>query len=83
MIITDKTKTNWFKEHLNLTFIIAYLLSISIDIAIYPDMCTHINPVIWVLSAWIILQKRRNIIWLFLWMFMSPVWLKNYKKEQI
>jgi hypothetical protein len=61
---------NWFKRHLNWTFIIFYLLLvfiasiISVYDGFYSFACFIIGALVWLLSAWVLKQKMRRMWWL-------------------
>ena len=88
-----KGEMNWFRRHLNWTYVLAYLLwfvlNLYTDESVVAWWLSLVAAILWlVISGWVIKQKGRRLWWLLLSWVGSPLWLKNksYRKlilEQI
>jgi len=69
--------SNWFHEHLNWTWVVAWSISIGLSycgIALLD--ATGLVLIVFV-SGWVIHQKRRTLWWILLSPAFSPLWLEN------
>ncbi len=79
-----KGEMNWFRRHLNWTYVLAYLLSFVLNL--YADesvvawWLSLVTAILWlVISGWVIKRKGRSLWWILLSWIGSPLWLKNKK----
>jgi hypothetical protein len=80
-----KGEINWFRRHLNWTFVLAYVLWFVLNH--YADdpfgivgWLSLAAAVLWlVISGWVIKRKGRSLWWILLSWIGSPLWLKNKK----
>lgn len=68
---------NWFRRHLNWTWVLAYLIWIPLNAP--ENVAPQIVGAILLLlaSGWVIRQKGRTLWWILLTPVFSPLWLKN------
>jgi len=77
-----KGEMNWFRRHLNWSYVLAYLLWFVLNLYGYEsDIASWLSLVVailWlVISGWVIKQKGRSLWWILLSWIGSPLWLKN------
>lgn len=81
-----KPTMNWFKRHLNWTWVFAYLIWFPLN-ATALDHDFHTIPsligsgFLLGVSIWVIKQKGRRLAWVLLTPFFSPLWLGNKKTQ--
>jgi len=76
--IREAQGMNWFRRHLNWTYVLSYLLWFVLSSG--SEVAGLVAAVFWlIVSGWIIKQKGRRLWWLLLSWFLSPLWLKNKK----
>ncbi len=81
-----KGKMNWFRRHLNWTWVLAYLLWFVLNAGegVIAQLLTLVAAIFWlVISGWVIKQKGRRLWWLLLSWVGSPLWLKNKSYREL
>jgi len=83
-----KGEMNWFRRHLNWTYVLAYLLwfvlNLYADESVVAWWLSLVAAILWlVISGWVIKQKGRGLWWLLLSLVGSPLWLKNKSYREL
>jgi len=83
-----KGEMNWFRRHLNWTYVLAYLLwfvlNLYTDESVVAWWLSLVAAILWlVISGWVIKQKGRRLWWLLLSWVGSPLWLKNKSYREL
>ncbi len=77
-MIESKRNNNWFKKHLNLTYIISIMVGLYFLVALGFISNSVVGYVIWIVililsSAWVLWQKGRNLGFLSLVIFVAII----------
>lgn len=81
-----KGEMNWFRRHLNWTYVLAYLLWFVLNLygdeSVIALWLSLVAAILWlVISGWVITQKGRSLWWTLLAWLLSPLWLPNKKAK--
>jgi len=77
-----KGEMNFFRRHLNWTYVLAYLLWFVLNLygdeSVVAWWLSLVVAILWlVISGWVIKRKGRSLWWILLSWIGSPLWLKN------
>ena len=77
---------NWFRRHLNWTWVFAYLIWFPLNASAIDQPSFTIPSLVGtgfllVVSIWVIKQKGRRLWWVLLTPAFSPLWLGNKRTE--
>lgn len=77
---------NWFKKHLNLTYLITFILCgllcwLFYEILQNDTLGLFAVVLYFVVAGWVLKNKRRSLWWLLLSPYLlAPLWLTNSKE---
>jgi len=90
---------NWFKRHLNLTWLLAYVFymvgcfvsGMLLAILAFDTSDASMSVMVYVLGAiimlpaslWVFTMKGRSLWWVLLAGWLSPLWLSNKRNREI